>query len=258
MPPLDRITPLIRTFNEEPNLRRVLQQLAWAKRIVIVDTFSTDRTLAIARSYPQVELLQRRFDSFAEQCNFGLAQVQTEWVLSLDADYVCSPELVAEVAALPAHPAENGFAARFRYCVGGRPLRASLYPPRTVLYRREHARYWNDGHTQRVKISGRIGELSHPIDHDDRKPLSAWLRAQERYAGDEAAKLRRTPPGELGRVDRLRRRTWIAPALAPAYCLLAKGLLWEGPAGWYYTLQRTYAELLLSLKLAEQRFSDRA
>jgi glycosyltransferase involved in cell wall biosynthesis len=258
VPSLDRITPLILTFNEEPNLQRVLQQLVWAERIVIVDSFSMDGTLAIARSYPQVEVLQRPFDSFADQCNFGLAHVQTEWVLSLDADYVCNRELFAEVAALPAHPAENGFAVRFRYCVAGRPLRASLYPPRTVLYRREHARYRNDGHAHRVEISGGIGKLSHPIDHDDRKPLTAWLRAQERYASEEAVKLRRTPPGELGRADRLRRRVWLAPALAPIYCLLAKGLLWEGPAGWYYTLQRTYAEVLLSLELAEQRLSDRA
>ena len=257
VPPLDRITPLILTFNEDPNLERVLRRLEWADRIVVVDSFSTDATLAIARSFRQVDLVQRQFDTFADQCNFGLTHVRTEWVLSLDADYVCPDALFGEIAALPSQPAENGYAAPFRYCMGGRPLRASLYPPRTVLYRRAEAHYRNDGHAHRVQVPGPIGRLSQRIDHDDRKPLSAWLRAQERYASEEAAKLRRSAAGELGRADRLRRRIWLAPLLAPAYCLLVKGLLWEGPAGWYYTLQRTYAEMLLSLKLAEQPPPDR-
>jgi glycosyltransferase involved in cell wall biosynthesis len=247
---------MLLTYNEELNISRALRQLEWAPRILVVDSFSTDRTIDIAQSFPQVELVQRRFDSFAEQCNFGLTQAGTEWVLSLDADYVCTRELIQEIAGLPSRPVENGFSVRFRYCIGGRPLRASLYPPRVVLYRADRARYINDGHAHRVRVDGPVGKLSCFIDHDDRKPLTAWLQAQERYAIQEASKLRTARPSELSRVDRLRLRKWIVPMLVPIYCLVVKGLLWEGPAGWRYTLERTYAELLLSLKLTEPRFSD--
>ena len=88
---LSTVTPLILTFNEAPNLRRTLARVAWAREIVIVDSFSTDETMHIAQSFPQARILQRKFDTFADQCNFGLQQITTEWVLSLDADYVLTP-----------------------------------------------------------------------------------------------------------------------------------------------------------------------
>jgi len=84
---IDAITPLVVTLDEAPNIARTLDKLTWARRIVVVDSGSVDGTIEILKRYPQVDRFDRTFDSFAEQCNFGLAQVQTEWVLSLDADY---------------------------------------------------------------------------------------------------------------------------------------------------------------------------
>ena len=72
---LEYITPLIITYNEEPNIDHTLQQLAWANRIVVIDSFSTDSTLDILKTYPQFDLIQREFKSFADQCNFGLTQI---------------------------------------------------------------------------------------------------------------------------------------------------------------------------------------
>ena len=246
---LDRITPLILTFNELPNIARTTARLEWARRILVVDSFSTDGTVEFLRRNPRVELLQRRFDSFAGQCNFGLTHIQSEWVLSLDADYVCSEEIVREIASLPDSPTTAGFQASFKYCVNGRPLRGSLYPARTVLYRRKLAQYVRDGHAHRVVVNGEIGRLAGVIYHDDRKPLEGWLAAQTRYAANEVQKLRSTPKGQLSLVDRMRLTKWIAPLVMPAYCLFGKGLILNGWAGLEYTLQRTYAELLLSLRL---------
>jgi glycosyltransferase involved in cell wall biosynthesis len=248
---LDKITPLILTFNEEANIHRVLGRLAWAERIVVVDSFSTDATLDILEAYPNVVVVQRAFDDFASQCNFGLTHVESDWVLSLDADYVCPPELADELRRLPEDPAEHGYRVAFRYCIHGCALRGTLYPPRTVLYRRQHARYENDGHAHRVRVGGPVGVLRSRIDHDDRKPLDAWFAAQRRYAGQEAAKLLATPRSELGLADRLRLTKWAAPVLAPVYCLVAKGGLLDGRAGWTYALQRTYAEIALALALDE-------
>jgi hypothetical protein len=59
------LTALVVTFNEAPNLRRTLERLTWAPRVIVLDSFSTDDTETIARSYPNVEFLQRPFDSFA-------------------------------------------------------------------------------------------------------------------------------------------------------------------------------------------------
>lgn len=244
------ITPLILTYNEEANLGRSLSRLDWAERIVVVDSFSTDGTPEIAAADPRVRLVRREFDSFARQCNFGLEGVETEWVLSLDADYLVTDELVREIEALPVDPEEAGFEVGFEYVVLEKVLRGSLYPPRVVLYRRPGATYEQDGHSHRVRVPGPVGRLSATILHDDRKPLSVWLEAQDRYTREEARKLRRTPSEDLSRNDRL--RVWLlGPLLVPPYCLVVKRVILDGRAGWYYTLQRTYAEVLLALRLVE-------
>ena len=175
---LDNITPLILTFNEAPNIRRTLEKLGWAKRILMLDSFSTDETLDIVKSYPQVRVVQRKFDTFAGQCNFGLQQIDSTWVLSLDADYVLSDELNREMAELKPTAEVGGYRAAFTYCIHGRPLRASLYPPRTVLYRKDLARYRDEGHGHRVQIDGPVLPLCGVIHRDDRKPLERWLKEQ--------------------------------------------------------------------------------
>ena len=133
---LSNITPLILTYNEEANLDRTLSKLTWASQILIIDSYSDDRTLEIAQSYPQVQVLQRKFDTFAEQCNFGLSQIRSEWVLSLDADYSLSDDLINVLDCLMQNSNVNGYTIPLSYCVFGQPLKGTLLPPRTVLYRK--------------------------------------------------------------------------------------------------------------------------
>ena len=246
------ITPVILTFNEEANISRTLERLTWARRIVVVDSLSSDATVRLARNFPQVAVISRAFTNHEDQWNFALDQADTEWVLTLDADYLLSRESIAELQTMPAAKSGAvGYYAKFRYCVGGRPLRGSLYPPRIVLFRRSRGRYVNDGHTQKLRLDGTAGWLSSVIFHDDRKSLDAWLAAQNRYSTLEARKLSAASEAQLGFPDRIRRRKWLAPFLTVPYCLFAKGLILDGRPGLLYTLQRTYAELLLSLRLLD-------
>ena len=181
-----QITAMVITYNEEANLERCLDRLGWAKKILIVDSGSTDETMQIAQRYPRLDVVHRAFDDFASQCNFGLSQIVTPWVLSLDADYELSDALVAELRELEPDSNVGGYQSRFIYKVYGRPLRGTLYPPRTVLYRKEGARYRNEGHSHRVSVAGTVLPLAGPIYHDDRKPLRRWFSSQQLYAEKEA------------------------------------------------------------------------
>jgi glycosyltransferase involved in cell wall biosynthesis len=241
------VTPLILTYNEAPNIGRTLASLAWAARVVVVDSESTDDTKSIAASFENVDFFVRPFDDHASQWNYGLDRVETDWVLSLDADYGLSEGAVDEIAAL--NGAASAYEAAFEYRILGRPLRGTLYPPRVILFRPDEARYEQDGHTQRLQVDGTIGRLDNPFFHDDRKPLSAWLDAQASYSKLEAEKLTSTPIASLGRIDRVRRGGLLMPFLMPLYCLIWKRLILDGKAGLYYTFQRTYAELLLALRI---------
>ena len=250
---LEDITPLVITYNEAANIARTLDQLAWARRIVVVDSGSTDETLEIVRLYPQAEVIHRSFDDFASQCNFGITQVATAWVLSLDADYELSGELVMELQNLHPDSATKGYRARFVYRIYGRPLRGTLYPPRTVLYRKNYACYENQGHGHRVVVTGKIQSLSGVIFHDDRKSLARWFASQQRYARAEAEHLVASNRKALAANDKIRLMAWPAPLGVFLYVLIFKGCLLDGWPGWYYALQRLLAETMIALEIVDRR-----
>jgi glycosyltransferase involved in cell wall biosynthesis len=248
-----QITPVIITYNEAPNICRTVDKLLWAPKIVVIDSGSSDGTVEVLRRYPQVEVMHHRFVDFASQCNYGLTQVASPWVLSLDADYELSDELITELKLLAPPDNAAGYRARFVYRIYGRRLRASLYPPRIVLHRKDGAFYRQEGHSHRVVLKGDVLPLDGVIYHDDRKPLERWLTSQQRYARDEAEYLLAAQPGALRPIDRIRLIGWPAPIAVFFYTLFAKGCLFDGWPGWYYALQRTTAELLLALEIMDRR-----
>lgn len=252
---LSEITPLILTYNESPNIARVLDRLIWADRVVVIDSYSSDDTLEIVKRYPNVEIYQRQFDTHAQQWNYGLEQIKTEWALSMDADYVVSDALLAELKNLV--PSADGYFISFKYCVFGKPLRGTILPPRLALFRCDRATYIDDGHTQLLTIQGETEQLRSAFYHDDRKSLSRWLWAQDRYMVLEVEKLRSTPEAELSVSDRIRKTKLLAPLVILIYCLFLKGGILDGWAGWYYALQRVLAEVLLSIHLIQAERTTR-
>ena len=155
---LEQITPLILTYNEENNINRTLEKLKWASKIIVIDSYSTDTTLEILSSYPQVEVFSRKFDTHATQWNYGLEKVATEWVLSLDADYIVTDALITEIKNLSPNSSIDGYFAKFKYCVFGKPLRGTILPPRQILFRKDKAIYIDDGHTQLLKNQGKSSQ----------------------------------------------------------------------------------------------------
>lgn len=250
------ITPLILTYNEEENIDRTLSSLVWANQILIIDSYSNDKTLEIAQAYPQVKIIQRQFDTHTQQWNYGVENVLTDWVLSLDSDYFISHDLLYEIKSLKLTNDINGYFIPFKYCVFKKPLRGTILPPRQALFNRQYARYIDDGHTQLLKNRGVSSSLKNYIYHDDRKPLSRWLWAQDRYLVIEAKKLTETPWSELSWGDRIRTFKILAPFIIVFYCLILKGGVLDGWRGWYYAFQRMLAEILLSLRLIEAEYQS--
>ena len=246
---LDQVTPVILTRDEAPNLARTLGQLGWAREVIVVDSFSTDATPEIARRFPNVRFLQRAFDEHAKQWTYAQQQVRTPWFLALDADYFLPDAFARELETLEVPPHIRGYRARFRYAVGGKPLRASLYPPRIVLAATAHATFWQDGHTQRIDVDGDAGELREPIIHDDRKDFRSFVARQKRYMVAEAEKLRVRDPRSLGLAGRVRKLIVVAPIAVVVHTLLVKGLILDGLPGLRYAWERFVAELILSREL---------
>lgn len=253
---LDSITPIILTMNEAANLPRLLGSLDWARRIVIVDSGSSDATLDIARANPAVELFHRPFDNHWNQWRFAVHEtgVSTPWVLRLDADYVVSAALRDELQAL--RPADDAaaFLIDFRYAIWGDLLRTSLYPSNTVLFRPDAMEITENGHTEGWRPVGKVTRLRGAIIHDDRKPVESFVGSQLRYMRHEA---RAVEGGKPGMAAWLRRHPPLMPIVTLFYCLVGKGLVFGGRAGWYYVMQRMLAECVLALIILDDRMRNR-
>jgi glycosyltransferase involved in cell wall biosynthesis len=254
---LDQITPVLLTYNEEVNITRTLSHLVWAKDVIIVDSGSTDTTLAAAAKFPNVRVFNRRFDTHGNQWRFAVeeTQIATNWILRLDADYQVSDGLITELAQLNPNAPVSAYRIGFDYAIFSHRLRSSLYPPNTILLRRGCFSVRDKGHTEAWEVNDPIATLSSRVIHDDWKSTGQWLIGQARYMQRELDWMR-VSKGGLARWLRL--RPPMMPIAVFLYCLLGKGLLLNGRAGMFYALQRLVAEGVLSLMVLEEQLRDDA
>ena len=120
------LTAIVTTFNEEANVRECLESLAFADERLVVDSYSTDRTVAIARSIPGVRIVQREYFGSAAQKNWAMDQTTTPWLLIVDADERIPEPLAREILALLSSPPQaDHYAIRRQNLFLGRPIRHS-------------------------------------------------------------------------------------------------------------------------------------
>ena len=107
-----KISALVITYNEEENIEGILDNLSFADELIVIDSYSTDRTVALIEEHPNVKLIQRKFINYTDQKSYALTQASHDWVLFLDADERLTPELKAEVLEV-IHSDESDVAAYF-------------------------------------------------------------------------------------------------------------------------------------------------
>jgi glycosyltransferase involved in cell wall biosynthesis len=244
---------LVLTKNEEPNIRRVLEKLTWLEKVLVLDSFSTDATLEIVSEFKNTVVVQRPFDSFALQCNYGLSLIESKWVLSLDADYVLTDEFIEETKQFIVRTDKVAYLTNFKFLVFGKPLSRDNTTPRPVLFLKDFGSYYNDGHAHRLAIDGEKGKYKSVILHDDRKSLDIWISNQAGYSIKETKKILTTPNKQLPLSGKIRKNMIVAPFFVFFYSLFVQGLIFNGWKGWHYTLQRTMVEITMALRLIEEK-----
>jgi len=176
------IAAVVVTLNEEANLRRCLASADFCQHYIVVDSGSTDGTVALAREMG-ADVLVREWTGFADQKNFGVAAAKTDWVLCLDADEEVSPELRREILSLGKKLDEfDGFELnRHAFYLNRFINHSGWYPEwRLFLYRKSHGSWGGSEPHARVLFSGRKarlpGDLYHytyrDIHHHAQKTLS--------------------------------------------------------------------------------------
>lgn len=266
------VSILLLTLNEEDNLPACLEAVAWSDDIVVVDSYSRDQTVAVAKRLG-ARVYERTFDNFAGQRNYALDNIdfKHDWILHLDADEIVTPELRAEML----RAIESGGFAAYRVpsktMFFGRWLRyAGLYPVYQVrLGHRERLRFKQVGHTQREDLApDRVGTLSEPYLHYSfSKGLTEWLEKHNRYSSDEAREtvqflsrhqgidwrglLSRDRPRHRRALKEFSHRLPFRPFLRFVYMyLIGRGFL-DGRAGLTYCRLLAIYEYLIVLKTRE-------
>ena len=91
--PRPKVSAILTTLNEEQHIAACIESLLWCDEILVVDSFSTDRTPEIARGYGKVRFFQRTYFGSASQKNWAMDQVTNDWILIFDTDERCTPAL---------------------------------------------------------------------------------------------------------------------------------------------------------------------
>ena len=177
---------LITTHNEAPNIERCLRSVAWADDILVVDSFSTDATVALAQQHgARVE--QRAYAGPADQKNWGIPRARHEWVLILDADEAVGPELATEIQTLLAQaeiPEEAFWIGRNNHFLGRRVRYSGWQNDAVVrLIHRDRARYdAKQVHEEIDTTDLRVGRLEGRLEHYTFRSLDHFLDKTRRYA----------------------------------------------------------------------------
>lgn len=188
-----KITARINTFNEEDHIAAALESVAFADEILVVDSFSTDRTVEIARRYTD-RVVSRAFASHGDQHNHADTLCQHEWVLVLDADERVTPELAQSIRKVLEQGSElDGYRMRRRAWYLGRWIRHSGWYPdwQTRLYRRSATQWGGEPPHEAPKVQGRVGQLEGELLHYTRRNLHEHVAIINWYSDlASAARLR--------------------------------------------------------------------
>jgi len=186
------VSVFIITYNEEINIERCLDSVHWSNDVVILDSFSQDRTIELAENYSNVRIFQREFDNFSNQRNFGLHNItyKNSWVMVMDADEEVEVDLAAEITAIAQRSEKRDvFLVRRWVIFENQQLRwnttSGFWIERFI--RPEKIRYEGIVH-EKIRFTGPAGRLQGRLRHHQfSKGIQNWLNRRANYARLEAS-----------------------------------------------------------------------
>jgi glycosyltransferase involved in cell wall biosynthesis len=176
---MSKLSVIIITYNEEENIKHCLESVQWADEIIIMDSFSSDKTMEIAREFTP-KVFQNRWTNFSEQKNLALQKATGEWVLNIDADERATPELKEEILTIlnsELQPFNGYYIPRRNYYLGRWIRHCGWYPDYQLrLFRRHRGKFNNRLVHESVIVEGTKGYLEASLNHYAYRDLSDHLK----------------------------------------------------------------------------------
>ncbi|MDG1529170.1 MAG: glycosyltransferase [Polaribacter sp.] len=187
---MTKITAIIPTFNEESNIQRALESVSFADEIIVVDSFSTDRTVAIVKESNAI-LLQRKFDDFSNQKNFAIEKSSNEWFFLLDADERIPNNLKTEIQeAITTVNSFNAYYVYRNFFFKNKKLSYSGWRRDKVirLFKKDSCKYEGKVH-EKISTKGEVGFLKGKLNHYSYKNYNQYKKKLKNYAKLQAQEL---------------------------------------------------------------------
>jgi len=190
---MGKISVIILTYNEEANIVQALQSVVgWSDEVILVDSFSTDRTVEIATDFG-CRIVRNKFVNFSNQRNFPLDTlvISNEWIFFLDADEWVPDELKKEISSIiSSQPVENGFYIKRRLIWMGSWIRRGYYPSWQLrLFRNGMGRCEDRAVNEHFIVNGIVGRLQNYFIDENHRDISDWILKHNDYATREAIEL---------------------------------------------------------------------
>ncbi len=179
------ITGLIITYNEEKNIREVLGCFDFCDEIIIVDSYSTDKTLEIAKEFSNVKIIQNKFEDFTKQRNLALENANNDWILFLDGDERITPPLRKEIIETVKKPdAKDAYYFYRKFFFENRPINYSgtQNDKNFRLFRKSKTKYIVDKKVhETLEVNGTIGVLKNKLLHYSVSDYESYKQKMLRY-----------------------------------------------------------------------------
>ena len=219
---MQKLTAIVPVFNEEQNLEDCLRGLSWAEEILVVDSYSRDGTLSIARRYTD-RILQHEYINSAAQKNWTIPQARHDWVLIVDADERVTDALREEIRRVlraEGGPPCDGYRIRRQTYFWGKPIRYCGWQHDRVLrlFNRDKGRYEEKEVHADVVIQGKTGDLEAPLIHYTYRDFKQYFAKFQRY----------TDWGALDLQKRGKEARWYHLLLHPAFRFLRMYIFQRG------------------------------
>ena len=243
---MEKITAIIPSFNEEKNIRCAIESCLFADEIIVVDSFSKDKTVEIAKSFPEVKVLEHEYVHSAAQKNWTIPQASNDWIFLLDADESTTPELIREIRDTVKSPQHVAYWIGRQNFFMDQKLNHIWSGDAVIrLFRKSKCKYEDKHVHAEILAEGPIGRLKNKMNHDTYKGkgLTSHLKKADRYSTWAA----------LDRVDRIKKVNAYHLLVKPFFAFVKRyflhlGIL-DGKAGFIISCMGSWNVFIRNVKV---------
>jgi len=186
-----KVSALAITLNEASTIKKLIEGVSFADEIIIVDSYSTDDTVAIANEYDNVKVIQREFNNFSDQKNFAISKASNDWIVFFDPDEEITKELVQEIKNTLQNPKSIAYYVKRRLYFMNKKIKYSGFQTDQVirLFNKNYCKYNGQFVHETLSVNGKTAMLKACLPHHTYRSFEEYKQKLNNYNSLQAKML---------------------------------------------------------------------